>query len=231
MIIQSIHWLIRFALYPKGWFQTLFSFMIRFLVKISVYEVRIFMRIKVESSSRPEAIYHGDIKIEPIDQSESPEENSQPVPDEPETVTMNFMNPLEPTDLSMPRELFSDLSMRTPGGRLYIDNGTRLKCKICHKMCRSKHEFHVHVRSHTPKCAHCGWKFNTWKEFQKHIQSCTRRNGIQRIPKRPVKAKKERRPFKCQLCDRSYLTYAHLFNHQVQRCKKRYLTDAWIVKI
>ena len=189
------------------------------------------MRIKVESCLRPEAIYHGDIKIEPIDESESPEENSQPVPDEPETVTMNFMNPLEPTDLSMPRELFSDLSMRTPGGRLYIDNGTRLKCKICHKMCRSKHEFHVHVRSHTPKCAHCGWKFNTWKEFQKHIQSCTRRNGIQKIPKRPVKAKKERRPFKCQLCDRSYLTYAHLFNHQVQRCKKRYLTDAWIVKI
>ena len=180
---------------------------------------------------RPAAIFHDDVKIEPVDNSEVLE--PEPVPDEPiHFPQVNFANPLLPTDLSMPKELFSDrLLMRTPSGRLYIDNGTRLKCKICAKMCRSKHEFHVHVRSHNPNCVHCGMKFNTWKDFQKHIQACTRKNGIQRIPRRAVKSKKQRRPFKCQLCERSYLTYAHLFNHQVQRCKKRYLTDAWIVKI
>ena len=181
--------------------------------------------------SKPDAIFHADIKMEPVDEEPVPAPPTI-VPDEPtHLIDINFMNPMEPTDLSMPKELFSDLSMRTPGGRLYIDNGTRLKCKICSKMCRSKHEFHVHIRTHAPRCVHCGGKFKNWKQFQKHIPSCTRKNGIIRIPKRDVKAKKERRPFKCQLCDRKYLTYAHLFNHQVQRCKKRYLTDAWIVKI
>ena len=179
---------------------------------------------------RPAAIFHDDVKIEPTDESDAPE--PEPVPDEPIYIQeRNFMNPLEPTDLSMPKELFAQVPMRTLYGKLYIDNGTRLKCKICGKMCKSKHEFHVHVRSHNPRCVHCGLKFNTWKEFQKHIQACTRKNGIERIPRREVKAKKQRRPFKCQLCDRTYLTHAHLFNHQVQRCKKRYRTDAWIVKI
>lgn len=195
---------------------------------------------------RPPVIFHDDIKIEPVDnQSDDPEvpeptdqsenlesiDQSETVPDEPSFRNIDFQNPLEPRDLSMPKELFSDMCMRTPGGRLYIDNGTRLKCKMCFKMCRSKHEFYVHVRSHDPYCVHCGMKFRSWKDFQNHIQSCTRKNGIQKIPKRPVKAKKQKRPFRCQLCDRNYLTYAHLFNHQVQRCKKRYLTDAWVVKI
>ena len=182
---------------------------------------------------KPEAIFHADVKIEPIDEDADATATTPVtvVPDEPTTIEINFMNPMEPTDLSMPKELFSDLTMRTPSGRLYIDNGTRLKCKICAKMCRSKHEFHVHIRTHSARCVHCGGKFKNWKQFEKHIQSCTRKNGIIRIPKRDVKTKKERRPFKCQLCDRKYLTYAHLFNHQVQRCKKRYLTDAWIVKI
>ena len=142
------------------------------------------------------------------------------------------MNPLLPTDVSLPRGLgLANRMLRTPTGKLYIDTGTRLRCKICSKMCRSKHEFYVHVRTHNPRCVQCGLNFKNWKEFEKHIPSCTRKNGIMRIPKRPGKVKKEKRPFKCQLCDRKYLTYAHLFNHQVQRCKKRYLTDAWIVKI
>ena len=156
------------------------------------------------------------------------------VPDEPTRLPppRTFKNPLEPKDLSMARGTFKGICTRDPTGKLYIDNGTRLKCKICSKMCRSKHEFHAHVRTHDAKCAHCHIKFKNWKEFEKHVPSCTRKNGIVRIPRRPIRnQKKERRPFQCQLCNRKYLTYAHLFNHQVQRCNKRYLTDAWIVKI
>ena len=168
-----------------------------------------------------------------LDQSE-PVRSSPDVPDEPTRLPAprDFMNPLEPKDLSMARGTFKGICTRDPTGKLYIDNGTRLKCKICSKMCRSKHDFHIHVRTHDARCVHCHIKFKNWKEFEKHIPSCTRKNGIVCIPRRPIRnQKKEKRPFKCQLCDRKYLTYAHLFNHQVQRCNKRYLTDAWIVKI
>jgi len=89
---------------------------------------------------KPDVIFHADIKTEPVDEDCPDASATPPVPDEPQhLIEINFMNPMEPTDLSMPKELFSDLTMRTPSGRLYIDNGTRLKCKICAKMCRSKH--------------------------------------------------------------------------------------------
>ena len=185
-------------------------------------------------NDRPEVIFHAEIKTEPANDEEMvAQEVLVPyVPDEPtHLIDIDFMNPLTPTDLSMPKEMFKNRPLRTPSGKLDMDNGTRLKCKLCSKMCRSKHEFYVHVRTHDPRCVHCGIKFKSWKQFEKHIPSCTRKNGIIRIPQRPGKAKKERRPFKCQLCDRKYVTYANLFNHQVQRCKKRYVSDTWIVKI
>ena len=51
------------------------------------------------------------------------------VPDEPTKLPepIEFNNPLEPRDLSMPRELFNDIFCRDLNGRIYIDNGTRLK--------------------------------------------------------------------------------------------------------
>ena len=180
---------------------------------------------ETNSSMIETGLVHSDLVVCPI---------SPPVPDEPTRLPAprEFLNPLVPKDLSMSRGTFKGICTRDPTGKLYIDNGTRLKCKICSKMCRSKHDFHTHVRTHEARCAHCHIKFKNWKEFEKHIPSCTRKNGIVRIPRRPIRnQKKEKRPFKCQLCDRKYLTYAHLFNHQVQRCNKRYLTDAWIVKI
>ena len=164
----------------------------------------------------------------------TPLQAQQNVPDEPEKLPepLEFNNPLQPRDLSMPRELFSDIFCRDITGKIYIDNGTRLKCRICLKVCRSKHEFHVHVRSHDAQCLHCYIVFNTWNEFEKHIPSCTRKNGIVRIPRRPIRnVKKEIRRFQCQLCNRKYTTHAHLFNHQVHRCQKRYVSDNWIVKI
>ena len=161
-------------------------------------------------------------------------QSEQNVPDEPIKLPepLEFNNPLEPRNLSMPRELFSDIFCRDVNGKIYIDNGTRLKCKICFKVCRSKHEFHAHVRSHDAQCVHCYIVFKNWKEFEKHIPSCTRKNGVVRIPRRRVRnEKKEIRRFQCQLCNRKYTTHAHLFNHQVQRCEKRYVSDNWIVKI
>lgn len=162
-----------------------------------------------------------------------PAVQAQIVPDEPTKLPapLEFNNPLEPRNLSMPRELFSDIFCRDLNGRIYIDNGTRLKCKICYKVCRSKHEFHVHIRSHEAQCFHCSIVFKSWKEFEKHIPACTRKNGVIRIPRRHTRnGKKEVRRFQCQLCNRKYLTHAHLFNHQVQRCEKRYVSENWIVK-
>ena len=139
-------------------------------------------------------------------------QSEQNVPDEPTKLPepLEFNNQLEPRDLSMPRELFSDIFCRDVNGRIYIDNGTRLKCKICH----------------------CYIVFKNWKAFEKHSPSCTRKNGVVRIPRRRVRNEtKEIRRFQCQLCNRKYTTHAHLFNHQVQRCEKRYVSDNWIVKI
>ena len=116
---------------------------------------------------------------------------------------------------------------RNPNRRIKV----RLPCKMCPKVCRSRHEFYRHVRKHEPKCPNCNITFSSWIEYEDHLIHCARRFGIVQIPERPAPVKTKKLPFKCPLCKRRYERHQHLLNHQIQRCEKRYRSDAWIVKI
>ena len=107
------------------------------------------------------------------------------------------------------------------------------KCKICARMFKSRYAFTVHVNGHQKKCVNCKVVYKTWKDVEEHEKYCPKRFGCTVIHSRP-KQKSEKpvkRPFKCQLCNRRYVKYEHLFDHQVQRCKKRYISNKWTVKI
>ena len=165
-------------------------------------------------------------------------------PDEPTVSTIRFKNPLDPIDRSLSVESLDRINHirnrmsragyvnRQSSVRVSLDNGKRYECKLCGKIMRSKYQHYVHVRKHSPECFHCFMDFDSWKEFKRHIPVCPRRKGIIRIPRRlPQNLQVKKRPFKCQLCNRRYTDHSHLYNHQVQRCEKRYVADSWIVKI
>ena len=107
------------------------------------------------------------------------------------------------------------------------------KCRLCPKKTKSKYEIVLHLhKKHEPKCQNCNLKFGSWNQCEKHEPFCSRKNGLIVIPLRPAPLEKPKNlPFKCQLCYRKYEKYQHLYNHQVQRCKKRYVSTNWIVKI
>ena len=164
------------------------------------------------------------------------------LPDEPTVSMIQFKNPLEPIDRSLSpeslnrlndfRNRISHVGYVIPSVRISLDNGKRFECRLCGKIMRSRYQHYVHVRKHSPECFHCHMDFDSWKEFKRHIPVCPRRKGIIRIPRRlPPNPKIKKRPFKCQLCNRRYTDHNHLYNHQVQRCEKRYVADSWIVKI
>ena len=106
------------------------------------------------------------------------------------------------------------------------------KCRICEEIFNSRYEFAVHVSKHEIRCVNCKAVYETWRDLEAHEDFCPRRYGRFLIPpreKRPPKKKKL--PFSCQLCRRRYQTFRHLYNHQVNRCKKRYISSNWVVKI
>jgi len=106
------------------------------------------------------------------------------------------------------------------------------KCRICEQIFNTRYEHAVHVAKHDIKCVNCNCKYKTWKDLEDHEVYCTRRFGRILIPPRDSKpAKKPKLRFKCCLCHRRYEKYAHLFDHQVKRCKRRYLSAKWVVKI
>ena len=107
----------------------------------------------------------------------------------------------------------------------------RLPCKMCPRICRSRHEFYRHVRKHEPQCPNCNLKFDSWIDYEDHLPHCGRRFGLVIIPERVAPARPKKLPFRCPLCKRRYERHQHLLNHQIQRCPKRYQSDAWIVKI
>ena len=114
--------------------------------------------------------------------------------------------------------------------QITLGRKTIKRCPLCPRFFESEHAYQLHLRKHSPRCPHCSIKLKSWKQMEKHEQSCPRKNGLvlmQRL-KRPEKKK---RPFKCQLCKRRYETEQHLRNHQINRCQKRYVSPAWIVKI
>lgn len=106
------------------------------------------------------------------------------------------------------------------------------KCRLCPKKFKSKYAFTIHVNKHPAKCVNCHVTYKSWGELRRHEPYCSRRFGRTIIPPRPPRAEKKKpKPFKCQLCDRKYEKYAELYDHQVKRCKKRYVSEKWVVKI
>ena len=112
--------------------------------------------------------------------------------------------------------------------------GTRKEyvCRMCFKDFNSNFGFHRHVIKHIPECFDCQLKFKNWNQFKIHLPHCARKFGITTIrPRQTRPAKKPKLKFECQLCHRKYEKAEHLRNHQINRCKKRYVSDTWVVKI
>jgi len=112
--------------------------------------------------------------------------------------------------------------------------GTRKEylCRMCFKCFNSKFGFHSHVIKHKATCEDCRLNFKNWNQFKTHLPHCSRKFGITTIqPRQTRPAKKPKLKFECQLCHRKYEKAEHLRNHQINRCKKRYVTDTWVVKI
>ena len=107
------------------------------------------------------------------------------------------------------------------------------KCRICGDIFTSRYAFTLHVNKHEKKCINCKVEYKTWKEVDDHEPFCARRFGrkiiVPRVSRRNYKIKKT--PYKCCLCNRRYEKYEHLFQHQVHRCTKRYISKKWVVKI
>ena len=181
------------------------------------------------------------IKIEPA-------ENNQPIKTEIPEFSQRIKLPLPPLDLTENNRPVKTEPTKTPvilprpvqnqpfvfgNNPIVRENKVpkRYMCRMCLKMCTSQHEFYMHVRKHKPKCNECEVSFKSWKNFDKHIPHCARRFGVTHMPQKAPQVKVPKLPFNCQLCRRKYETQGHLIAHQIHRCKKRYVSDAWIVKI
>ena len=106
------------------------------------------------------------------------------------------------------------------------------KCRICEEKFNTRYEHAVHAAKHDIICVNCNCKYKTWSDLEAHEEYCARRFGRIVITPRDMKpAKRPRLPFKCCLCQRRYEKYEHMFDHQWKRCKRRYLTAKWVVKI
>ena len=120
----------------------------------------------------------------------------------------------------------------------YASKGTHVyKCKFkeCQMMFQSCYQFHVHINSHAARCLNCKVLYASWKALERHEIYCPRRFGRVMLPPRPsTKVKEEPKlPHACSLCERKFRKYQELYDHQVNHCDRRYITDdyRWIVKI
>jgi hypothetical protein len=109
----------------------------------------------------------------------------------------------------------------------------KYKCRLCEKVMTSRYEFYRHITTHEVKCVNCHCVYKQWKDLENHEVHCTRRYGRTIIAARSggPPPKKKPLPYSCSLCKRRYENAQHLFDHQVKRCKKRYVKRQWVVKI
>ena len=91
--------------------------------------------------------------------------------------------------------------------RPYTDYGFRFKCLICKDTYLASYDYSDHLLN-TP----CGY-------------IAERRCYPAKISKRKPYN------FRCSLCYRRYTSFGHLYQHQVRRCPKRYVSQNWVVKI
>lgn len=105
----------------------------------------------------------------------------------------------------------------------------------CGSKFNSRYALHRHMmRDHKNEfwCHECSCYFESWRKLVQHEPYCARHPEIDRVPDRPLPTVPPLKlPFKCQLCKRRYRLFKHLYNHQVKRCKKRYISSRWVVKI
>ena len=198
----------------------------------SIYPTEVQTRIKVEPEDFPisEENFHQNA-------SQAPEnsQNVRQIPGSSENIPENVrQNGPFPENVRQNGPL-PEMPRQTVPYILYEENMRRKYiCRMCLKMCNSLHGFHRHVHKlHNSKCLNCKVEFKSWKHYEKHIPFCSRRFGICRVNRSPSSQNKrpKRLPFTCQLCARKYEKHQHLIDHQIKRCKKRYISDAWIVKI
>ena len=109
-------------------------------------------------------------------------------------------------------------------------------CILCYEEFISKITLYTHLqRDHkeAKKCRNCKVQYDSFKELEEHEPYCPRAYGIihaRTSPPTPRRQPEPRRPYKCRLCHRRYTTYANLVDHLIKRCKKRYISGAWVVK-
>ena len=106
-------------------------------------------------------------------------------------------------------------------------------CRICKSVFETRWEHGRHVSTHRSKCKRCQAKFQDRAKLKEHEPYCKFRNGLIQfsLPKQNNRAKEPKRPFKCILCYRTYTEHQHMLNHQTKRCKKRYRTTEWVVRL
>ena len=138
----------------------------------------------------------------------------------------SFFGDLEEPEIEPEPEVPAEPTTRSP--RCINDE---FGCRICPKTFKSKFTLELHLNRHKPKCINCNLEFKSWKNLKTHEKSCSRKFGIIKKPKRKINVPEKKRGFKCQLCFRTYTEHKHLYNHQVRRCKKRYVTSTWVQKI
>lgn len=112
------------------------------------------------------------------------------------------------------------------------------ECKVCPSSFQSRYALQCHMNKHVT-CRQCGCEFRTVHELSHHRDYCSRRFGITVCPRPATRAstvpdvrrQPTNLPHHCPLCHRRYETGAKLRNHQIFRCRKRYVAPGWCVKI
>ena len=106
------------------------------------------------------------------------------------------------------------------------------RCEFCTRRFTSIYEKSRHENTHrNVNCPNCHLVCATPKDLRDHFDFCSRKNGIKIIPRIQRNKPEPKRRFSCCLCNRKYIKYQHLFDHQVKRCQKRYQSERWVVKI
>lgn len=139
--------------------------------------------------------------------------------------------PADPVELSDGTTLASVLANAPERPCREVTMLREFGCRICDETFKTRWEHAIHVNTHPIKCVNCHCEYNSRRDLEEHEEYCARRFGRILITPREKPFKHPKLPFKCCLCNRRYAKYAHLFNHQVRRCKRRYISSKWVVKI
>ena len=120
-----------------------------------------------------------------------------------------------------------------PIGRRINNDMELLKCSMCAFSTTSKHHFQQHVRRHKSICLNCRTKFACWENYVHHIEFCTRRFGICVVPRgfSPPPIQNNGMKHQCNFCKEKFLSATRLSHHQKKNCRKRFVSNKWVIKL